>query len=686
MSAVTINVAETVIPSTEVKAGKPAPVSVRLPATYFRLTLLRNEVHFLTTTSSTCPNVIPRGEVLPKSSECAGLVQAFESYRRHHAPFYYLGLFVFYFGLGLIGARYFRHRTMRRSRLLRAQAALFGLVLFSMAIAKAVFLFTGFPAIMAPVLLVPMLVGHYFRRRVALAMVSIIGLAVASLNNFDVGLFLVLVVSGLTAALASRGRLRRNRTLFKAGIFSGWIAIIGIVVVTLVRSGTLGVYDDPAEHLDPRYSLWIAAVANGLISALIAMALAPMWGRMCGVVSRSRLVDLQDLNQRLLKRIQSKAPGTWEHSRAMANLAEAAVNAIGGNTALVRVGAYYHDVGKSNAPEFFIENQKGEANPHNALDPMESAARIFKHVIDGTRLLRQEGIPEDVVEFCYSHHGTSVLEYFWYKTMSDGNPNDLSEKDFSYPGHKPTTRETGILMLVDAIEAGARTVDVPDKDAFSDLVRRIIFSKLAQGQLDESGLSLKDLRRVTNTLVDTLVNMYHARIKYPWQTADTGTGTSRTKSTPPEGVDGKSDTGASDKAGASDTDKENTGAANDEQKHSQVSGTASEENAIKKETETAAERGERRDPTPTPTNKRPVTSESRGIKGLGVNPPPEDLEEPAWAMASREEDVATQETVMMRDGSVNVRENREDDAPEVLEVDRDVVPDVSRSRPQKAVK
>jgi membrane-associated HD superfamily phosphohydrolase len=137
--------------------------------------------------------------------------------------------------------------------------------------------------------------------------------------------------------------------------------------------------------------------------------------------------------------------------------------------------------------------------------------------------LRSEGIPEDVVEFCYSHHGTSVLEYFWHKNMAEENPDDLTEKDFSYPGHKPSTREAGILMVVDAIEAAARTVDAPEKATFQTLVQQIVFSKLSQGQLDETGLDVSDMRIVSNTIVDTLVNMYHARIKYPWQTSDTGT-------------------------------------------------------------------------------------------------------------------------------------------------------------------
>ena len=243
---------------------------------------------------------------------------------------------------------------------------------------------------------------------------------------------------------------------------------------------------------------------------------------MVGEVSRGRLMDLQDLDHPLLKRLRERAPATWEHSRAMANLAEAAAQAIGANALLVRVGAYFHDVGKSYHSEFFIENQSGGVNPHDQMTPLDSAHTIFHHVTEGTRLLRQHRVPEDVVEFVHTHHGTGVLEYFWHKNLSEGTAPELTERDFSYPGHKPAGRETGILMLIDSIEAAARTVSSPEKAQFELLVQRIVFTKLARGQLDESGLSLADTRAVANTVVDALVGMYHSRIKYPWQTDSTG--------------------------------------------------------------------------------------------------------------------------------------------------------------------
>ncbi len=556
--AFTINIFETQISSWKIVPEEPLPMTVRLPSNYFRITLLRNEFHYLSTTSSACSNLAARGEVLKKGSECAELILAFDSGRRNQSILQSAGLFSFYLVLGLFLASFMRHRTIKRARLLRGQVGAFLLIILGMIVAKSIFLFTSLPAISAPVLFVSLLGGFFYRRRTSIVIVLASSLTTASLVNFNIELFLLLSGTGIAAASMAHKRTHRNRTLLKAGIFSGWLGLLFIVITTLVFSGTFSIYDDPAEHLDPRYSLWISVILNGLVSGFISISIAPFIGLLVGEVSRSRLLDLQDLNQPLLKRIQEQAPGTWEHSRAMANLAEAAVNAIGGNTNLVRVGAYYHDVGKTFKSNFFIENQAGKENPHNNLTPKDSANLIFKHVIDGTRLLRQEGIPEDVVEFCYSHHGSSLIEYFWHKVLAEGNPEKLTEKDFTYPGYKPTTRETGILMLVDAIEAGARTVDVPEKHKFSDMVRTIVFSKLSQGQLDDSGLSVGDLRVVVNTLTDALVNMYHARIKYPWQTGDTNN-TKRTSSDapPPEKEQIEAEIDASGSSQEDAVDKEN---------------------------------------------------------------------------------------------------------------------------------
>jgi putative nucleotidyltransferase with HDIG domain len=227
---------------------------------------------------------------------------------------------------------------------------------------------------------------------------------------------------------------------------------------------------------------------------------------------------LTDLEQPLLKKMAREAPGSWEHSRAMANLAEGAASAIGADALLTRVGAYYHDLGKTTQPKYFVENLgTDERSPHEALEPEVSADAIMAHVVVGAKILREGGVPEPVVEFCYTHHGTQVVEYFWNKCLEHGNPKHLHESHFRYPGMKPQTKETAILMLVDSIEAASRTIDPPDRERFEMMIQRIIFTKLKTGQLDESGLTVEDLRTLVTRMTETLVNMHHHRIKYQWQ-------------------------------------------------------------------------------------------------------------------------------------------------------------------------
>src|SRR5690606_10112285 len=163
-----------------------------------------------------------------------------------------------------------------------------------------------------------------------------------------------------------------------------------------------------------------------------------------------------------------------------------------------RVGAYYHDLGKSCQAKYFVENlQPGEPTPHRHIPPDLSADAIIAHVAEGVNILRRGRIPEPVVEFAYTHHGTSVIEYFWHKTLEEGNPRERDEAFFRYPGMRPRTKETAILMLVDSVEAASRTIDPPEREKFEEMVQRIVFVKLRQGQLDESGLTLAELRTIS---------------------------------------------------------------------------------------------------------------------------------------------------------------------------------------------
>jgi len=282
----------------------------------------------------------------------------------------------------------------------------------------------------------------------------------------------------------------------------------------------------PDDDFESLVSSGFAATAVGSVGAgILASVSTPFLERLLGYVSRSRLQELADLDQQLLKRLASEAPGTWQHSLAVANLCEMAANAVGGNGLLCRVGALYHDVGKIRDPKYFIENlTPGEPNPHDGLSPEASASTIAAHCEEGVKLAKQARLPGVVIDFIQTHHGDGVIEYFWekYRRQTNGNKNPaerrLTEKDFRYPGVPPQSRETAILALCDAVEAASRTLKgKEDRKAVENLVEHIFFTKLRTGQLDSSGLSAEELKKIADVLVESLSSALHVRVEYPWQ-------------------------------------------------------------------------------------------------------------------------------------------------------------------------
>ncbi len=293
---------------------------------------------------------------------------------------------------------------------------------------------------------------------------------------------------------------------------TGTAVVAGLAALAL-RGDPLAARGPWFEH--PLVAL-LAATPAGLA---LGLALVPLYERLAGHAIRSQLFDLADVGHPLLERIATRAPGTWQHSRAMANLAEQAAHAIGADALLVRVGAYYHDLGKAEAPRFFVENLgPDEPNPHEALPPAESAARIVAHVRDGVRHGRAAGLPEDIVDFMHTHHGDGLVEYFWQKAKTDDPAAD--EAAFRYPGARPFSPETAILAVVDAVEAAARTLDRADRASVERLVRQILYGKLRAGQLDDADLRPADLRVIAETLVASLLASGHERVRYPWQESE----------------------------------------------------------------------------------------------------------------------------------------------------------------------
>lgn len=498
--------------------GEPVSVTMRVP---FSSRVLRiGEGDLFDVNVEHRRTVIARGTVMDPSDKNHRAAVEYDASRRPPSVTRVGSMFVLYLIVCFVFSSYGRRFGHVRLRLLRVQAGIFGLMLFSLMMAKLILLFTALPAFWIALGPIGLWVTLGVDRRSGLLVNLILAFLVASLLRFDIMLLSVLATRGIIAALVFLNR-KQPRQMILAGLASGLVAAVGFVALTMTFQGDWGaVVADFQLGLDSQLA---AVVGGGLVGGMIANTLRELAELALGHVSRSRLLDLTDIEAPLLRKMATEAPGSWEHSRAMANLAEAAAAGIGADSLLTRVGAYYHDLGKTVQSSYFIENlAEGEPSPHDELAPEVSADAIMAHVVLGTRILREGGVPEPVVEFAYTHHGTQRVEYFWNKYKQqhpDEATREFGSEHFQYPGMKPMTKETGILMLVDAIEAASRTIQPPELDKFEEMIRRVIFHKLSSGQLDECGLDLRDLRLMTGRMAATLVNMYHGRIKYPWQRA-----------------------------------------------------------------------------------------------------------------------------------------------------------------------
>jgi len=499
------------VPSLTPMLGAPAPVTLRVPYGP-RITQDAHAGHSEVSYEH-ARIIVPRGTMLDDNNEDHRAACAYESLRRPPSLARIISYFALYFILCQMLLAYLRRFGQSRVRLLRPQVGLFFLILGSVALAKLIFLFTPLPEFWIPMAALPLWVALAFDRRTAFIVDLSVAFISASLLRFDVILFSVLLTRGISATLFFFKR-RHPRQMLVAGTLSGLAGAVAFICLTTVFEGRLQL-EDLTQGLSSNI---LACVGGGVLAGFLARGLREPAERAMGHVSRDKLLDLTDLEQPLLKKMATEAPGSWEHARAMANLAEASAAAIHADALLTRVGAYYHDLGKTVQPKYFVENlQPGESSPHQDLEPDVSADAIMTHVVMGAKILRNGGIPEPVVEFCYTHHGTQVVEFFWHKCNEQGNPKGLTQEHFRYPGMKPQTKETAILMLVDSIEAASRTIWPPDQKKFEEMVQKVMFTKLQSGQLDDSGLTIEDLRTMTGRMASTLVNMYHGRIKYPWQ-------------------------------------------------------------------------------------------------------------------------------------------------------------------------
>ena len=334
----------------------------------------------------------------------------------------------------------------------------------------------------------------------------------------DGGLWLgVFYMVSSIAAAGGVGQRSERGGLIRAG---GVAALVNAAMVITI---------DGVHHLGLQGELWAGtgdlrglamhiffACAGGLIAGILAVGLVPLFESI-GFLTESRLLELGNLNHPLLREMIVKAPGSYHHSIVVGSLAEAAADSIRANSLLVRVGASFHDLGKMLKPQYFIENQRGEENPHDRLTPSMSALVIINHVKEGIELARRHGLPRPIVDMIPQHHGTSRVSFFYNKAVEQLDPDrgEVDETDYRYPGPKPQTREAGLMMLADGVEASTRSLQNITPGAVRAQVAKIVNGRIADGQLDECPLTLKDLHTVSEAFIQTVLGFHHHRVEYP---------------------------------------------------------------------------------------------------------------------------------------------------------------------------
>lgn len=355
-----------------------------------------------------------------------------------------------------------------------------------------------------PLSVLPIILKAFFDARLGLFthVLTVLLLGYVVPNSFE---FIYLhIIAGIVTILTVSELYKR------ANLFISVAQITGIYMITYFAFSIIK--EGNASQINLDYFMLFAA--NGLLSFL-AIILIYIYEKVFGLVSDVTLLELSNTNTRLLRELNEKAPGTFQHSMQVANLAEAAANEIGANSMLVRTGALYHDVGKMVNPMYFTENQITGVNPHNDLPPKDSAKIITDHVIKGVEIAKKHNLPDRIIDFIRTHHGTSTVYYF-YKKEKDFNPDtEIDIKKFQYKGPNPFSKETAILMMCDASEAASKSLQNPTAQSISDLIDRIIEKQMSDNQFLNSDITFKEVEIIKKVIKKKLLNMYHLRVEYP---------------------------------------------------------------------------------------------------------------------------------------------------------------------------
>jgi putative nucleotidyltransferase with HDIG domain len=358
---------------------------------------------------------------------------------------------------------------------------------------------------MVPLAAAGMLIAILLDSRLAVLVVAVMSFMLAIMTGNQLRFGLVGLIGGITGVY-SVSKLSQRGDLVRAGFYTSGANVVAIFIVGLVMETPLGLLISTSLAL---------GITSGILSSILTNGSLPFLEHTFQITSPVRLLELSHPNNVLLKRLLTEAPGTYHHSIIVGNLAEAAADVVGGESLLVRVGAYYHDIGKIKRPYFFIENQMTCDTPHDKIAPSLSTLILTSHVKDGVEMAREHRLPQRIIDIIEQHHGNGLVSYFYHKALESDRTETITEEEFRYEGPKPQTKEAALVMLADSVEAAVRSLQNRTAGRVEGLVRKIIKDKLNDGQLDECDLTLKDLDVIAAAFVRVLTGIFHSRIEYP---------------------------------------------------------------------------------------------------------------------------------------------------------------------------
>lgn len=360
----------------------------------------------------------------------------------------------------------------------------------------------GWSVYWTPIAAISMLVTLLFAEPVISLLIALgTAVTVAFIEKGDLYLGSLFLISAMLSSVLVFGARRRS-VIIRSGFIIGIVQAISLLFIN--RFNLIN------------YTDYAILIANGILCGIVTLGSLTIFEYLFNTITNVSLLELADFNHPLLNRMILEAPGTYHHSLIVGNLSEAACSAIGANSLLARVGAYYHDLGKLQKPEYFSENQAINRNKHEALSPTMSKLIIINHVKEGIDLAREYNINPRLIDFIQQHHGTSLVYYFYKRAMETlEEDQEVKEEGFRYTGPKPNTKETAVVLLADSVEAATRALKEPSAAKIEEVVHKIINNKFIDGQLDECDLTLKDLEKISGVFIRILSGIYHTRVSYP---------------------------------------------------------------------------------------------------------------------------------------------------------------------------